>query len=200
MNELKKQDNLRRELVANVSHDLRTPFAILHAYLETLDLKSHQLSQEEQTKYIKQALQSSERLNHLITELFELAKLDATKNIASKEHFNLPELAHDVVQKLQLSALKNKITLHLNVDDTGIFCHGDIRLIARVLENLISNAIKFTAPKGTININITEEKNYIITMISDTGIGIQTEDIEKVFQRFYQGKNNQNRSKPGGLG
>jgi len=200
MDQLKKQDNLRRELVANVSHDLRTPVAILHGYLETLDLKAEQLSSEEKATYIKQALQSSERLNSLITELFELAKLDATETVISKERFNLPELANDVLQKFQLRASEKTINLNLNINDGSIFCDAEIGLIARVLENLISNAIKFTPPKGDVNISIRKADKQIITTVADTGMGIEADDLDKVFHRFYQGKNNSNRSTPGGLG
>jgi len=200
MDELKEQDNLRRELIANVSHDLRTPVAILHGYLETLDLKSDQLDKTEQSKYIKQALQSSNQLNALISELFELAKLEATENTLSKEQFNYPELAHDVVQNFQLRAAEKNINLNLHINDESIFCQAEIALISRVLENLINNAIKFTPPEGEVNVTIETKNHLIHTTISDSGIGIEEQDLEKVFHRFYQGKNNANRSTPGGLG
>ncbi len=200
MGELKKQDSLRRELVANVSHDLRTPIAILHGYLETLDLKSEQLNNEEKKHYIKQALKSSDQLNLLIAELFELAKLDATETEVMKEHFNLTELVHDVVQKFQLQATEHGIALNLNLTDSSVFCDAEIGLIARVIENLISNAIKFTPAKGEININIEKNEESIVITVTDTGVGMDEEDIQKIFHRFYQGKNNNNCSTSGGLG
>ena len=200
MDELKKQDNLRRELIANVSHDLRTPVAILHGYLETLQLKPSELSQQAQSKYLKQALQSSVQLNSLITELFELAKLDATETDLAVERFNLPELAHDVVQNFQLRAAEKNLNLQLQINNDSLFCSAEIRLISRVLENLINNAIKFTPPGGDVIVTIEQKNDQIMTTVADTGIGIEKEDLGKVFSRFYQGKNNNNRSKPGGLG
>lgn len=200
LDELKQQDNLRRELVANVSHDLRTPMAILHGYLETLQLKGNQLSEEEKQNYLCQALQSSERLNQLISELFELAKLEAQENVPTREKFNMTELAHDVVQKFQLKAQEKEIRLSLDVATENLFTNADIGLIARVLENLIGNALKFTPAGGNVTVKLIKTDNNNMIAIHDTGPGIASDELPKVFDRFYQGKDNSNRAKPGGLG
>lgn len=200
LTELKQQDNLRRELIANVSHDLRTPVAILYGYLETLCLKDKQLSNEDKQQYIHQAMRSSERLNHLINELFELAKLEAHETVPHKESFNLTELAYDVVQKFQLKAEKKQIALRLHADDNAIFAYADIALIARVFENLIGNAVKFTPEQKTIDIHLTASGDLTIARIKDSGPGIASEDLGRIFDRFYQGDENSNRTKPGGLG
>lgn len=198
--ELKQQDSLRRELVANVSHDLRTPMAILHGYLETLELKDDQLSEQERTQYLKQALQSSERLSQLITELFELAKLEAQESIPEREEFNLAELAHDVVQKFQLKAQEKGIDLKLEVATETLFASADIGLIARVLENLLGNALKFTPKGGHVTVKLIDADNKTMIAIQDNGPGITANELKKVFDRFYQGKDNGNRATPGGLG
>jgi len=200
LDQLKQQDNLRRELVANVSHDLRTPVAILHGYLETLGIKEQQLSDQEKRQYVQQALKSSERLNHLISELFELAKLEAHETVPHKESFNLTELAYDVVQKFQLKAEQKQITLKLHADDNAIFAYADIGLIARVFENLIGNAIKFTPAGKMIDIHLAASGNLTVARVKDHGPGIAQEDLARIFDRFYQGEKNSNRAKPGGLG
>ena len=200
MDALKQQDSLRRELVANVSHDLRTPTAILHGYLETLQLKADQLNKDEQNYYVTQALKSSERLNQLITELFELAKLEAQDNLLTRENFNMAELAHDVVQKFQLTAKQKEIALTLAVDTESLFVDADIGMVARVFENLLGNAIKFTPENGSIKVCITATDEKPVVTIQDSGPGIAADDLDKVFDRFYQGKDNSNRAKPGGLG
>ncbi len=200
LSELKQQHNLRSELVANVSHDLRTPVAILHGYLETLDLKVNQLSAKEQRDYIKQALLSSERLNRLISELFDLASLEARDSLNNMEPFNLSELAHDVVQKFQLKAKERQINLTMKITEAALFVRGDIALIERLFENLLGNALKFTPNKGRIDFCLKKNKNKIVVGIKDEGPGIPEDEIEKIFERFYQGKKNSNRAKPGGLG
>ena len=197
---LKQQDNLRRELVANVSHDLRTPVAILHGYLETLQLKGDQLQRDEWNHYLKQALQSSDRLNQLISELFELTKLEAQESVPERERFNLAELAHDVVQKFQLKARENNISLALEVSTENLFAYADIGLIARVFENLLGNALKFTPANGLITVKLKEDNHKTMIEIQDSGPGIATEDLPKVFERFYQGSDMSNRAEPGGLG
>ncbi|MFC1748243.1 sensor histidine kinase [Pseudomonadota bacterium] len=200
LDELKQQDQLRRELIANVSHDLRTPVAILHGYLETLDIKSTLLTPEEQQHYIKQAILSSARLNSLITELFDLATLEARESLPNREQFNLSELAHDVVQKFQLKVKEKQISLTMHSQEESIFACGDIGLIERVLENLLGNSVKFTPTTGTIDIFLEEERNKSVIKIKDNGPGIPEKDIGRVFERFYQGDENSNRTKPGGLG
>lgn len=197
---LKQQDQMRRELVANVSHDLRTPIAILHGYLETLQLKQQQLSPHEQHHYLAQALQSSHRLSQLISELFELAKLDAAAVEIHPEVFNLAELADDVLQKFSLKAENKQIQLEFCMQHQALFVNADIGLIARLLENLIGNALKFTPEHGKISLALTENSQQILVSVSDTGPGIAAEDIDKVFDRFYQGQSQRNRTEPGGLG
>lgn len=197
---LKQQDSLRRELVANVSHDLRTPVAILHGYLETLELKGDQLDEQERDHYLKQALQSSDRLNQLIAELFELARLEAQESVPEREPFNLAELAHDVVQKFRLPAEEKGITLTLNATSENLFAWGDIGLIARVFENLLGNALKFTPAGGLVTVTLSDVDNRCVVRIQDSGPGIAATELTKIFDRFYQGKDNGNRAKPGGLG
>jgi two-component system OmpR family sensor kinase len=200
LDELKQQDSLRRELVANVSHDLRTPVAILHGYLETLELKGDRLDEQQRDHYLKQALQSSDRLNQLISELFELARLEAQESVPEQEPFNLAELAQDVVQKFQLRAAEKNIALTLDVTCENLFACGDIGLIARVFENLLGNAIKFTPADGEVSVTLTNVDDSCAVRIQDSGPGIKSAELDKIFDRFYQGSDNGNRAKPGGLG
>lgn len=200
LDELKQQDSLRRELVANVSHDLRTPVAILHGYLETLELKGDRLDEQQRDHYLKQALQSSDRLNQLIAELFELARLESQESVPEKEPFNLAELAHDVVQKFQLPADEKRIKMKLEVASENLFACGDIGLIARVLENLLGNALKFTPAEGRITVTLEDVDNCCVVRVQDSGPGIGATELGKIFDRFYQGSDNGNRAQPGGLG
>ncbi len=200
LDELKQQDSLRRELVANVSHDLRTPVAILHGYLETLELKGDQLDKQERDHYLKQALQSSDRLNQLIAELFELARLETQESLPEREPFNLAELAHDAVQKFQLPAKEKAIDLRLEVTSEKLFAYADIGLIARVFENLLGNALKFTPAGGRVTVTLSDIDNSCVVRIQDSGPGISAAELTKIFDRLYQGKDNGNRIKSGGLG
>jgi signal transduction histidine kinase len=186
MEELKQNDAKRRELIANVSHDLRTPLTSLHGYIETLLMKENDLTNAERRDYLKTAANHSEQLNRLIGELFELAKLDSVETLLNIEPFSLAELAQDVAHSFNLSAEKHNITIKTKFGSNVPFAYGDIALIQRVLENLIENAMRYTPQGGEIAISLSAKNENIVVGISDTGCGIKKEDVPHIFDRFYR--------------
>jgi len=197
---LKETDALRRELVANVSHDLRTPLASLKGYLETLLVKNEALTAEERKKYLKIANNNSERLNKLVTELFELAKLDAGELQLHKEAFSLAELSHDVMQKFSLRAEQLNINLEVDIDENVPYVEADIGLIERVLDNLIDNALKNTPENGRITLGLNSDALRVNVNVADTGRGISEEELPHIFQRFYKKPENEQSQSGAGLG
>ena len=201
LEELKSNDTKRRELIANVSHDLRTPLTSLQGYLETLMLKKDTLSEEEKQKYLQIVTDHSQRLGQLVTELFELAKLDSVETLLHIEPFSIGELIQDVVQKYQLIAEQKNIKLQSNFGDGLPSAYGDIGLIQRVLENLIDNALRYTTTGGSITIELANNKDNIAVKIIDTGCGIEKEELPHIFDRFYRSKReDKERSYNSGLG
>ena len=198
--EISEQDNSRRELIAQVSHDLRTPLASLRGYLETLKMKSADLSVQKQQEYIDISLRQSEHLTDLVGELFELATLDATKQLAHIEPFAVTELVHDVCQKFGLELENKSITLEIKLEDAIPFVLGDIALIERVLENLLENAIRHTPEEGEISVLVKKENSQVSVAIKDNGVGIKSEEIPRVFERFYQAENAHREGQHAGLG
>lgn len=198
---LKKTDQLRRELVSNVSHDLRTPLASMHGYVETLLIKNDELSTEERREYLEIARKHTLRLGELIGDLFELSKLDSASIHPSMEAFSLAELLHDIVHEYKLDAQKRNVTLEITAPDDPTIVFADIGLMQRVLENLIRNSLKFTPAGGNISIRLDKKPGVIAVAVEDTGCGIAEEDLEHVFDRFYRAENaNQNRTNNAGLG
>jgi len=199
VNALKRSDALRRELVANVSHDLRTPIASLQGYLETLLLKEQELSPSQQRSYLDTALKHSERLGRLTGELFELSRLDSGDSQLHMEPFALGDLAQDVTIKFRLAAERKEIRLITRIPQALPLVYGDIGLMERVLENLIENALHHTPPGGTVSLEIEADHGQATVTVADTGRGIPPDKLERVFDRFYQVEKNE-RDRAGGAG
>ena len=183
---LKAADSLRRELVTNVSHDLRTPLATLRGYIETLFLKDKSLSADDRKHHLKIAIQHCERLSNLVNELFELAKLDSSEIQVRYEPFNISELAHDVVQKFDLAAKEKQLSIQIDLDPGLPFVNADIAMIERVIENLLENAVRHTPAGGSIRLTFSPQNTDIAVGVSDTGCGIPEEDLPFIFDRFYR--------------
>lgn len=200
LSQLKETDALRRELVANVSHDLRTPLATMQGYIETLILKNDSLNTSERLQFLETTQRSSERLNKLVTELFELAKLDAGELTLQCEHFSLAELAHDVMQKFQLRAQHHDLDLDVDIDAEVPYVSADIGLIERVLDNLVDNAIKNTPDGGSICMVLHTQDSKVSVSVKDTGKGIPDSELPHIFQRFYKQPGDDEHSPGAGLG
>lgn len=184
MKELKTSEKIRRELVANVSHDLRTPLATLQGYIETLLIKENQYTPQERREYLEVAIKHCRRLNKLVSGLLELAKLESVQMEIQPEPFNLRELAQDIVQEFTLMAEQKKIHLVTRFDEDLDFVMADIALIERAMENLIENAIHHTPENGSVRVEIGQTDTVSVS-ISDTGSGISQKALPHIFKRFY---------------
>jgi len=186
MNHLQEVESLRRELVANVSHDLRTPLASLSGFLETLQLKSDDLSEAEKQTYLKIACNNSQRLTALVEELFELAKLDANEIKPERESFSLAELAFDLSHQFHLRAREKNIRFEVVADESVPQVSADVGMIERVLENLIDNSFKHTPEQGEIRLQLSVCQDSVDVSVSDTGCGITSEELPHVLKRYYR--------------
>ena len=187
MHSLEETDRLRRELISNVSHDLRTPLASMQGYLEVLSLPSQKLTEAERSRYLSTAFKHCQRLGRLISELFELSKLDAGRITPKLERFSLAELLQDVMQKFELKAKDRHIDLVFQVDGGLFQVDADIALIERVLENLVENALRYTPSGGKVTLGLKSGVANIHVSVADTGIGVSQDELPKLFDRYYRG-------------
>lgn len=201
MEDLKTMDNLRRELVANVSHDLRTPLATIQGYLETILMKRDSLPEDEKKEYLETIFKSTERLRKLVEELFELSKLEAREKKPNPEPFSIAELVQDVHQKNLILAEEKKITLKTKFPYDLPMAFADIGMMERVIQNLLENAIKFTPENGEIEITLSKENELIHFNIKDNGEGIVDSEIPYIFDRYNRSSRTSSKQNEGlGLG
>ncbi len=186
LGELERVATRRRDLLANVSHDLRTPLASMQGYLEILLLRRGELSEAEERNYLEVAAKHSERLGRLVNDLFQLTKLEAEDVHPQCERFPLAELVQDVAQKFALDAAQRQLTLHAACGAAMPLVEADIGMVERVLENLVENALRHTPEGGRVTLELGLEQGRATVAVSDTGVGIPADEIDKVFDRFYR--------------
>ena len=201
MDELKRNDQLRRELVANVSHDLRNPLASIQGYLETILMKGSSLPPDERLKYLQIIFDNTAMLGKLVNELFELSKLDAKQIQPQLEPFSLAELVQDVVMKFKPEADGLKIDLNTPLSRDIPMVKADIGMIERALSNLIDNALRYTPENGMVKVELQKKIDTVRVFVTDTGYGIPKEELSRVFERFYRVEKSRTRASGGtGLG
>jgi len=200
MDQMQSVDQLRRELIANVSHDLRTPLSILKGYVETLQMKSDSLSEDEKKEYLNITHDNIDKLSNLINQLFEYSKLEAEQVTPTKEPFSITELSHDLIAKFNVLADKKKINLQLDNPEENCMVFADVGLVERALQNLIENAIKYTQPNGTVTLALKKMEKNVEINITDTGAGIPVSEQPFIFDRYKQVDKSANKQRGYGLG
>ncbi len=185
---MKSVEQLRRELIANISHDLRTPLSIVQGYIETLHMKDAELSPKEREDYLNTISKSSERLSKLVSQLFEYSKLEANQIEPEKEPFLISELANDIHRNYSLLAEKKNIDLKLSMSENIPLVFADISLVERAIQNLMDNALKFTPEGGEVIVKIESEDDHVEVTIQDSGPGIKQENQALIFERYRQTK------------
>ncbi|MEP1094443.1 MAG: HAMP domain-containing sensor histidine kinase [Cyclobacteriaceae bacterium] len=197
MEEIQSVDVLRRELIANVSHDLRTPLSIINGYVETLQMKKEELDEKEKDKYLDIIKGSSEKLSNLVSQLFEYSKLEADQIKPLKEPFSITDLTLDLAAKYQLLAAEKNIEIKVNAKNTTPLVFADISLVERVIQNLLDNALKFAPKNGEVSLKVSVNDKDVQVAVSDNGPGINEKDQSYIFDRYRQARKS---SKSDGVG
>jgi signal transduction histidine kinase len=201
---VKTTDELRKELISYVSHDLRTPLSALLGYLETWQLSEDTLSEPEKDELVRIALENGQHISNLVEQLFELARLDSEHVSLDLEPVSLTDLSYDVVQSLSLVAKAKDISLQVDhPDNDALITKADLPKLERVFVNLIDNAIRHCQQGDEIRVilchGVGDQENLIKVQVKDTGAGIPQADVPFIFDAYYRARNSA-KSKKGNTG
>ena len=205
---LMEGEQARKNVMSNVSHDLRTPITAIRGYAELMLSSGERLSPEQREGYLTNIVRRSEQMERIVSDIMELTRMEASDSEFIFSDVSLCEMLDEVTMmySMDLEGTKKRISLDIPEDD-ALIVKGDPRKLSRVFENLVSNAINYTGEEAQISIKAWRtgadqpiDKQNIHVTVSDNGIGIPEESISRIFDRFYRAKNSGINIKGTGLG
>ncbi|MEN6371316.1 MAG: ATP-binding protein [Armatimonadota bacterium] len=195
----RRVDEMRRDFVANVSHELRTPLASIRAMAETVALRGRE-KPEIAKGFSEDIVKEIDRLVRLSDDLLEITKTEAGQRQPRDEEFSIREVAEDAAAKLQPITERKGVSLQVDADP-AVVVHGDKDAIWQVLVNLVDNAVTYTPAGGSVTVSVDKQGGIVTVSVADTGAGIPTADIPRIFERFYRVDKARSRASGGtGLG
>ncbi|WP_431804609.1 two-component system histidine kinase PnpS [Halobacillus andaensis] len=196
---LKKLEQMRKDFVANVSHELKTPITSIRGFSETL-LDGAMKDEQMLVQFLEIILKESGRLQSLIQDLLELSKVEREDFHLTIEQINMQNFLSDLVPIVQHHAENKNITLETNIEGHTVV-EGDSSRLKQVFINLMSNAINYTGEKGNVQLDFKEYEDHVIVSVKDNGVGIPEEEVPRIFERFYRVDKARSRNSGGtGLG
>jgi len=200
LEEKQKLEISHKQLIANISHDIRTPLTSLLGYIEVLQ-ETTGISQEERERYLSVIQSKGQYLYRMIQEFFELSKLEADDTIIKAEKNDIVEIIKEVLASFYQDFMTNGVTPTINLPEEPVYVFGDGTSIERILGNLISNSIKYGVDGGIVGVTLRKEKSKVWVDIWDKGQGIPDNEIKFIFDRLYTAEASRNEKLRGsGLG
>jgi signal transduction histidine kinase len=197
--QLRQVDALKDEFVSLVSHELRTPLTSIRGYLELVLEDEQTAVPEEHRQYLAVVQRNSERLLRLVGDLLFVAQLDAGRLSVEREELDLATVAAESVQAAGLGAGGRAVEIVLDAEPARLA--GDRSRLAQLLDNLVSNAVKFTAEGGRVEVRVRAEGDDVVLEVADSGMGIPADEQAQLFERFFRSTNARRAAVPGtGLG
>lgn len=180
--ELNSVETLKSDFIANVSHELKSPLSVIQSY--TMALKDRNLTSDERDKYADTVIEATQNLSFMVANMLKLNKLENQEIFVVRNRYQLGEQLRRCALFYMESWQAKNIDFHIDVED--VIVNYDESLLEIVWNNLISNAVKFTEPGGIIELSSALDEEYIYVTIKDTGCGMSVEEVERVFDKFYQ--------------
>jgi len=197
--ELRKTDNLRKELIANVSHDLRTPLTMIKAYSEMI--RDMYIEDKDKTiESLNTIIDETDRMTNLVSDMLDLSKIENNNMVLNIKSINIYEITKSIIDNFKLVDENKDLIININ-SETEVFVNCDKSKITQVIYNLISNAINYSGDNKEIKIDINQNKAKVKFMVKDNGQGISKDDLPYIWDRYYKANKKYSRTSQGsGLG
>jgi len=182
----RKSDEQRREFVANVSHELRTPITNVRSYAETLVDAGEEMPPETVQSFLGVILSESDRMTKIVQDLLALSKFDAGEVDFRMARFDAAQSVRSVYEAMRLDVAKHGLSLDISLPSSPAWVWGDRDRIEQVIINITTNAVRYTASGGSVEMSAETRDGEVLLSVRDTGIGIPREDIPRIFDRFYR--------------
>lgn len=183
---LEQSDRTRRQLLADVSHELSTPLAAIRGYVETLNMAEVPLTDHTRRRYLSIVTDETERLEHIVGDLLELARLEGGGGTWREDHVLIDQLLERVRHRHEPTLREKRVTLSTERDPQAETVTGDPNRLEQALQNLVANAIRHTPPDGSVAVKASSRNGRIVLSVEDTGPGISREHLPRIFDRFYK--------------
>lgn len=196
-----KLESSRREFVANVSHELRTPLTNVKGYTETLIDADSELDAETRRKFLQVVYNETDRMTHIVKDLLTLSQLDHGRMAMEMTELPVKMIVSNITSAMMIEAKNQRIALTTAFDDPLPNIVADRARMEQVITNIVSNAVKYNKPGGSVAVSVRWEEPDVVIRVQDTGLGIPQEDLPRLFERFYRVDKARSREKGGtGLG
>lgn len=187
--ELKRIELIKSQFVSMVSHELKAPIAAVYGFLKLMSDENVQLNDQQKKEYISRSMVRLDGLLKMVNDLLDISRMELKTVRREIRRICLTEIIKNILELFQIELQKTNITINFNYEQNNFYIDADADEITRLFTNIISNSIKYNRPSGNVTINIHHTGNFIVTEITDTGIGMKEEEKKKLFSEFFRAKN-----------